>query len=523
MRKPRKPLKLWEKKAQELAQAARNEQAVSFTGDFETNCGMIEEVIRNCNDVGSRTFTIPWEAPRKARLYYMVGLTDKDMLNESILAPLTSPAKVRAYTNVPDIISSFKVQEVQKLNLAINHLFDDLTLLVVDGSPSAWIIDTRLASLRTVDMPETEPIIRGPRDSFIEDLETNISLIRKRIKSPLLKNHALSIGRITRTKISVLYLEGTADPKVLEELHSRLKQIDIDGVMDTGQLEQLIEDNSFSPFPQISNTERPDSAAAALLDGRVVILADNTPFALILPTVLTDMLQSNEDYYQRFHFASAIRFLRYIMFALALLGPALFIGITTYHNELIPTVLLLRIISTRVGMPFPAILEALLMELAFEALREAGLRLPRPAGQTVGIVGALVIGQAAVQAGIVSPIMVIVVAGTGIASFTIPGFSLALSIRLLRFIFMLLAAVLGLHGVNLGISVLLVHLVSLRSFGVPYLTPMAPITPADWKDLVVRGPIWWLTTRPTFIAKDNVRRQGYSHGQMQPKREEGNQ
>lgn len=185
MRKPRKPLKLWEKKAQELAQAARNEQAVSFTGDFETNCGMIEEVIRNCNDVGSRTFTIPWEAPRKARLYYMVGLTDKDMLNESILAPLTSPAKVRAYTNVPDIISSFKVQEVQKLNLAINHLFDDLTLLVVDGSPSAWIIDTRLASLRTVDMPETEPIIRGPRDSFIEDLETNISLIRKRIKSPL--------------------------------------------------------------------------------------------------------------------------------------------------------------------------------------------------------------------------------------------------------------------------------------------------------------------------------------------------
>lgn len=467
MRKPRKPLKLWEKRAQELAQAARSQQDICFAEDLEANCGMIEQVILNCDDVAARTFTIPWEKPRQARLYYIVGLTDKDMVNESIIAPLTTPAKARAYSHIPQVLSSLKMLEVQKLNLAIGFLFDAQALLVVEGSSSVWAIDTRFASLRGVESPESEPVIRGPRDGFIEDLEINISLVRKRIKSPLLKNHAIAIGKQTQTKVSVLYMEGIADPKVIKEVHSRLKQIDIDGIMDTGELEQLIEDNTFSPFPQIASSERPDTVAAALLGGRVVLLADNTPFALVVPTTLTDMLQANEDYYQRFHFSSAVRLLRYTLFAMALLGPALYIAVTTFHNELIPTVLLMRIISTRAGIPFPAIVEALLMELALEALREAGLRLPRPAGQAISIVGALVIGQAAVQAGIVSPIMVIVMAGTGIASFAIPAFNLALSVRLLRFTFMLLATTLGLHGVNLGLSALLIHLVSLRSFGVP--------------------------------------------------------
>src|SRR5690554_2714232 len=228
------------------------------------------------------------------------------------------------------------------------------------------------------------------------------------------------------------------------------------------------------------------------------------------------MLQSNEDYYHRFHFATAIRFLRYVMFALALLGPALYIAITTFHHELIPTTLLISLIAARSGVPFPAIIEALLMELAFEALWEAGIRLPRPAGQAVSIVGALVIGQAAVQAGLVSSIMVIVVAGTGIASFTIPAFNAAISIRLLRFPFMLLATTLGLHGVNLGLSVLLIHMVSLRSFGVPYLAPLAPLTMADWKDLLLRGPSWWMYRRPTFIVKENVERQAPTSRSFQP-------
>jgi len=516
MHKPRKPLKLWEKKARELAKVTQEQQNIPFTEDLESNCLLIENVVLGCNDVSARNFTIPWAPPRQARLYFINGLADKDMINESVIAPLTNVSKTSSYHHVPQIISALKIDEVNTLNQAISQLFDALAILVVEGYSTVWAINTRSASLRSVEEPETQAVIRGPRDGFIEDIETNIALVRKRIKNPMLKNTTINIGRITQTKVSVLYMEGVADPEVIMEVHSRLKKIDIDGIMDSGQLEQLIEDNTISPFPQIANTERPDSVPAALLGGRVVILVDNSPFALIVPTVLTDMLQSSEDYYERWHFATAVRMLRYVMFGLALLGPALYIGITTFHNELIPTTLLVRLIATRAGIPFPALVEAILMELAFEALREAGLRLPKPAGQAVSIVGALVIGQAAVQAGIVSPIMVIVVAGTGIASFTIPGFNVAVSIRLLRFPFMLLAATLGLHGVNLGLSVLVIHLVSLRSFGVPYLSPLAPMTPADWKDLILRGPPWWLITRPTFVAKGNIQRQKPGNPALQP-------
>lgn len=519
MVKPRKPLKLWEKKARELEQENSPEpQAIS--DDLHTSSAILDDIFRDCADVGNRDFLIPLSAPRPARLYLLKGMMDKDMINESVIDPLTDPQRIRPESEITDLISAHKLTPVEDFEQATKSILNGEALLLVHGSATAWAINTRAAQTRGVDEPETQSVVRGPRDGFIEDLETNIALVRKRLKTPLLKSTIISIGTMSQTQIAVLHIDSVANPKVLDEVHARLDKIDIDGIVDSGQLEQLIEDNAITPFPQIANTERPDGAAAALLDGRVAIMTDNTPFVLIVPTVLTDMLQSSEDYYERFHFATAIRAMRYVLFALALLGPALYIAITTFHHELIPTLLLIRLIGTRAGIPFPAIVEALMMELAFEALREAGVRLPKPVGQAVSIVGALVIGQAAVQAGLVSPIMVIVVAGTGIASFTVPGFNLAISVRLLRFVFMLLAAGMGLYGINLGLSILLFHLVSLRSFGVPYLAPLAPITIGDWKDMIIRAPTWWLQARPTFVAKENIHRQKKGARSVQPPVEE---
>ncbi|HBI57173.1 MAG TPA: hypothetical protein DDY38_10135, partial [Firmicutes bacterium] len=311
-----------------------------------------------------------------------------------------------------------------------------------------------------------------PREGLIEDLETNLTLVRKRLKTPTLKIDCRSVGRRSNTQLAILHLEGVADPKVLAEVHSRLNKIDIDGIMDSGELEQLIEDNTMTVFPQVGNTERPDNIAAALLNGRVAILVDNSPFALIVPNVLTDMLQSSDDYYERFQFSSLIRILRYVLAFVALLSPALYVAITTFHHEMIPTDLLTNLVRARAGVPFPTVIEAGLMELAFEALREAGLRLPKAVGQAVSIVGALIIGQAAVEAGLVSPIMVIVVAATGIASFTIPAFNGAVVTRMLKFPFLVAAGTLGLYGISLALAIIIIHLTSLRSFGVPYLSPL---------------------------------------------------
>jgi spore germination protein KA len=282
-------------------------------------------------------------------------------------------------------------------------------------------------------------------------------------------------------------------------------------VLESGYLEEFIEDNPYSPFPQVVHTERPDRVTASLLEGRVAILTDGTPFALIVPAEFITLMQSPEDYYERYMVATAIRWLRYIGFAMSLLLPSLYIAITTFHQEMIPTRLLISLAAAREGVPFPALVEALMMEFTFEALREAGIRLPRAVGQAVSIVGALVIGQAAVQAGIVSPLMVIVVAITGIASFMNPAFNIALTMRLMRFPLMLLAATLGLFGVMVGILAILIHLAGLRSFGVPYLSSLAPLHTKDLKDVAVRAPWWAMDNRPAETAKLNRRRQ--SRGQ----------
>ncbi|GAB7389013.1 hypothetical protein BSNK01_28510 [Bacillaceae bacterium] len=317
----------------------------------------------------------------------------------------------------------------------------------------------------------------------------------------------MQVGRYTKTDVVIVYVEGLADETLVEEVKRRLERIDIDGILDSGYLEQLIEDDPFSPFPQILTTERPDNVTAHLLEGRVAILTDGSPTALVVPAPLFSFLKSPDDYYDRFIIGTAIRWLRYILFMISLLLPSLYVAVLTFHQEMVPFSLLLTVVAAREQLPFPAFVEAFIMEVMFEALREAGIRLPKQIGPAVSIVGALVIGEAAVSAGIVSPTMVMIVAITGVASFAVPRYNAAIALRLLCFPIIILAGTLELLGVMLGIIAIIVHLCTLRSFGVPYLSPMAPTKQRDMKDVLLRAPLWMMKTRPRLTGDYDLFRQ----------------
>lgn len=315
------------------------------------------------------------------------------------------------------------------------------------------------------------------------------------------------IGTVTQTDVGIMYIKGIANDEIIKEVHTRLDRINIDGILETGYIEELIQDKFLTPFPTLFNTERPDVVAADLLEGRIAIFVDGSPFVLTVPVLFIQFFQAAEDYYQRADIAFLLRVLRFVSFFIALLLPSLYIAITTFHQEMLPTQLLISLASQREGIPFPAFVEALVMEVTFEILREAGVRMPRAIGQAVSIVGALVIGQAAVEAGIISAAMVIVVALTAIASFVFPAFSMAISVRILRFAFMMVAATFGLYGITVGLIALVLHLSSIRSFGVPYMSPFAPFVTADQKDANFRFPHWGLFSRPRFISQQNVIRE----------------
>ncbi len=332
-------------------------------------------------------------------------------------------------------------------------------------------------------------------------------LIRRRIRDPNLVFRHLKVGQRARNDLVIAYIEGITKPELLKEVETRLKEVEIDIILDSGYIEQMIEDVWWSPFNTIQDTERPDEIAAGLTEGRVAILVDNSPFALLAPATFNTQMLSPEDYYLRWPVANFVRLLRFIASFTALVTPSLYIAVTSFHPEMIPTQLALSIAGTREGIPFPAFVEAVIMELALELLREAGIRLPGPIGQTIGIVGGLVIGDAAVRARLVSPIMVIVVALTAIAGFIIPTYSLGFGLRITRFFLMILASLLGIYGLTLGMLILLGHLATVTSFGVSFLSPWAPLNWHDLGDSVIRGPWHKANKRPNYTTPQNRRRQ----------------
>jgi hypothetical protein len=479
-----------------------------LSGILLENEQVLKTIYSDCSDVVFRSFLIGHRT--QACLLYIEGMSNTEEIDKSVLTPLMQQ-DILNLSDIQTVLSEkivvSKVTQANTFQEIIQQVSAGNPVILIDGQAKAIVTGLAKMEKRSIEEPIAESVVRGPRDGFTETLKVNTTLLRRKIKSPKLKIKSLSVGRYSQTQIALFYIEGLADQSLIDEVNNRLNRIEIDGILESGYIEEFIEDNSFSPFPQILNTERPDVAASNLLEGRVVILIDGTPFALIAPTTLYSLFQSAEDYYQRFIIGTLIRWLRYFFLLIALLLPSSYVAILTFHHEMVPTTLLLSVAKSREEVPFPALIEALIMEITFEALREAGIHLPKQVGSAVSIVGALVIGQAAVSSGLVSAPMVMVVAITGIASFAIPRYNAAIAIRMLRFPIMFLAGTLGLLGIMLGLITIIIHLSTLRSFGVPYLSPMAPMKSSEMKDVLVRAPWWSLKTRPRLTGNYNQYRQ----------------
>ncbi|MEH7098193.1 spore germination protein [Neobacillus vireti] len=476
--------------------------------NLSINIDRLKQLFNDCSDIVFRQI-IAGEV--EAYLLFVDGLIDTNSIQlHGINQILKEVEKERVTSDylIERIISVSSVKEITKLDDAVLNVLKGNTVLLVDRVNTGIVIDAKGGQRRSVSEPETESVVRGPREGFTESLRVNTALVRQKIRSNRLKTIAKDVGEETKTGIAIMYIDGLVDPDLLKEVQSRLDGIKIDGVLESGYIEELIEDNPWSVFPQIQNTERPDTIAANLLEGRVAVIIDGTPLALVMPATFWQFLQASEDYYHRYHISIFLRLLRIIFVFIALTLPSIYVAVTTYHQEMIPTNLLFSIASAREAIPFPAFVEAMIMEISFEALREAGVRLPKIVGQAVSILGALVIGQAAVEAGIVSAPMVIVVSLTGIASFTIPRFNMAISVRLLRFPFIVLAGVFGLFGIVLGLLIILTHLSKLRSFGIPYLSPVSPMSMKGLKDVFIRVPWWSMNQRPSQTVKGDMVREG---------------
>ncbi|MBP1989972.1 spore germination protein [Paenibacillus eucommiae] len=498
---------------------------------LEQNKTRLQQLFSDCTDIVYLDCDLGQTVP--GLFVYFNGLTDEERLDEirqsvstvdhRIEQEVSQEASQEVYFE--DLIYR-KINHLQFKELpTFNDIADQLTMgnpvLVVDGMDTGYAFSLACWRKRAVEDPVAESVVRGPREGFSESITDNMAMLRRRIRNPDLKMKGLELGLYTKTCVTIAYVEGLAAPELIAEVEKRLAVIEVDGVLESGNIEEYIEDQPFSPFPQIMATERPDTVTASLLEGRVAILTDGTPFCLVAPISLFSLLQSPEDFYQRYMISTAIRWLRYTFFLIALIAPSAYVAVLTYHQEMIPSSLLFSIVKSREEIPFPALVEAFIMETMFEALREAGVRLPKQVGAAVSIVGALVIGQAATSAGLVSSPMVMVVAITGIASFLIPHYTIGISIRLLRFPIMLLAGILGLLGLLIGLIAIVIHLCSLRSFGTPYLSPLAPMMSEEWKDVLVRAPAWTPTKRPRLTRAGGGSRSSRTMKPVQPLKEQG--
>lgn len=444
-------------------------------------------------------------------MIYLESMVDTTSLKETTSKFLSSiNQNFQQFHNVDELSgyckevfggASYKI--VNSRDETIHAIINGSIVIFVESIDKALAINLLNGEKRSVTEPTSQTVIRGPKDAFIESISTNVSLIRRRIRNKNLHFEHYTIGEDTQTTVYLGFFKGIANEAILQEVRNRLKKIKVSAIFESGNIEELIADKTFTLFPQVLNTERPDTVAGNLMEGKMVILIDGTPFALIVPAVFVNFFESSEDYYQSFFLGSFLRMIRYLSFMIALLTPSIYVGVLTYHHELLPTTFLLSVIAQREGVPFPAVVEVLLMEITFEILREAGVRMPRVVGQMVSIVGALVIGQAAAEAGIISNIMIIIVSITAIANFVSPIYSFATASRLLRFLLILFAAFLGLYGVLIILVAMVAHLSSLRSFGVPYLAPIAPFIIEDQKDVFIRFPFWSMKKRPKYLRTES--------------------
>lgn len=484
-----------------------------FTIHLEDNLSIFESVLGGNTDLLVRRFEIQVLKKRiRCGLIYVDGTSSKSDLNDILKSlMLDMDTSYQTKSSLKSIVMEqclpYADVDIKTSVLeSANWILSGNSLLFLDGLNHAIGLSTQAFKERNVTQPETEQVIQGSREGFIESVGTNLSLLRKRMRSANMHAELVQLGEQTATDVVYCYIEGIVNEDLVLEVKSRLEKVDTDAIYGSGYLEQFIEDNHYSPFPQIQNTERPDKAVSAMLEGRVVILVDGTPFALIVPAVFSQFYQTTEDYDTRFLMASLIRIIRLVALIFSLVFPSLYVSLISFNPEMIPTKFAVAVAGGRAGIPFPSIAEIFGMELIMEILREATIRLPQQIGGALSIVGVLVIGQAAVQAGFVSPITVVIVALTTIGSFATPAYNAAIALRMLRFPLMILAGMFGLYGVMVGLIIIANHMNSLESFGVPYLSPVVPGDKYGMRDTIVRMPVWSMKRRPRQLHTHNSTR-----------------
>lgn len=487
------------------------------------------------SDIIIREFTLTARSKQySAFLLYIDGMVNTDIMNRFILDPLMLRNQSNLYSGTQNqvisesIRNNVKIRKVKKINLPeyimsclmpqnaveqsnkFSKIFNDVNsgncALFVDTLDVAFDIEVKGFKQRSVEKPENEIVIKGSHEAFVENIRTNTSLLRRNVHNENLVIENIPIGEVTKTNCALCYIENIANSDLVSEIRYRLNNLQIDSMLSSGQLEQLIVDSNFLAIPQVLSTERSDKASSYLLDGRIVLLVNGSPYGLILPAVFTDFLASPDDKNMKTAFSNFIKGIRILATAITLLLPGLYVAISSFHAEILPTDLLYSIIASRENVPFPVILEILILEISFELIREAGLRVPSPIGPTIGIVGALVLGQAAVSAGIVSPILIIVVAITGIASFAIPDFSFGFHLRLYRFLFIFLGYCCGVLGIGLGLFAYISILCDTTSFGVPYTAGISPVENTKGHSYFLK-PIWKRDERANYLDPKKTRKQ----------------
>ena len=488
-----------------------NKITLPLEASLDRNIKNIAYLFKNCMDVVKREVNIGTVTPIRIYGVYIDGMVNRDIIENFFLSRIIdyknlneeriAVDKPKTKLIMDHFSATFDIKETDKMDDMVNAVLSGDTEIFVDGESKGLIIATRGWPARGVSAPETEAVVRGPRDGFVETIRFNTVLVRRRIRDTKLKVEMTTVGTRSRTDVAIMYMEDIVEDSLVEEVRTRLKKYTIDGVFDSGYIEQLIEDSWKSPFPQTQATERPDKVASSLMEGKVGIIVDNSPFAIIVPTTLNSFYQASEDYYQRWQIMSFTRLLRYIVSFLSFALPGLYIAILNFHPAMLPTSLAVSLAASRQGIALASVLEIIIMETAFELLREAGIRLPGPVGHAIGVVGGIVIGQAAVDAKLISPMIVIIVAITAIATFAIPDYALTAAYRLLRYIFIVICALFGLYGFLIGLIWLLAHLASLESFGTPFLAPYTAGDKNDYRDFrdtVIRFPIFLQNRRPRY-------------------------
>lgn len=501
----------------------KEEKETIISSCIEETYNLLKERFLCSNDFVIRRLSIKLSENKssKALIAYMDGMVRQDLLSESIIKPLLhshhdlfllskeqkSKNKKRDEIDIINeyILSTGEVKKENDFEVAISAILNGDCVLFIEGISYCSIISCKGYEKRTVEQPSYDVSMRGPRESFNENLRTNTTLLRRRVKNSNLVFENMVIGRKTRTNVSITYINGLASEQLIREVKKRIKRINVDMILESGYIEEYIEDHPFSIFATMGITERPDVLAAKLMEGRVGIIVDGTPFVLTAPYFFAEAFQNPEDYYTSMIYSCIVRIFRYIAFFLSIMIPGIYVALTSFHQELIPTSLLFTIAASSEGVPFGAFAEVSLFLLVFELLKEAGIHMPKNIGQTISIVGGLVMGEAAIQAGLIGAPVVIIIAFTAVSSFVVP--TIGNEVTLLRWIFLLLGGLLGGFGIAIGIIGLGIHITGLESFGYSFASPFIPCRPEDLKDTFIRVPLWLMHKRPFAMTKKDIVRE----------------